>query len=264
MTIKWPLAKKLLHLLFWVIITTVFLFDRRYLIQKVGLGHFTECTLVRLALIISLSYLHIFYLIPRYFSTKRYLTYFILLVLTLCVYVTLQNLYDIYLYGFVIGALYYRNFWYSFPFNFITTAWYLAITIAFQLSLDWYRQRRQIKTLQDELEREASIIVTNHTDSDYVFLKSGTKKLKTSLNSIYYIQGLKDYSIIYTAEGKIIVKGSLKIVEELFPAKHFLRVHKSYMVATNKIRHTQSNKLVLTNDETIPIGRSYKDLVGLS
>ena len=65
-------------------------------------------------------------------------------------------------------------------------------------------------------------------------------------------------------EGKIIVKGSLKIVEELFPAKHFLRVHKSYMVAGNKIKHTQSNKLVLINDETIPIGRSYKHLVGLS
>ena len=264
MTVRWPLAKKLLHLLFWIIITMVYLFDRRYLIQKAGLGHFAECTIVRLALIISLSYLHIFYLIPRYFSTKRYFTYFLLLTLALCVYVTLQNLYDIYLYGFVIGAPSHRNFWYSMPYNLVNAAWYLAVTVAFKLSLDWYRQRTEIKNLQDELKREASIIVTNHTDSDYVFLKSGTKKLKTSLNSIYYIQGLKDYSIIYTTEGKIIVKGSLKIVEELFPAKHFLRVHKSYMVASNKIKHTQSNKLVLINDETIPIGRSYKYLVGLS
>jgi DNA-binding LytR/AlgR family response regulator len=47
----------------------------------------------------------------------------------------------------------------------------------------------------------------------------------------------------------------------LFPAKNFLRVHKSYMVAGNKIKHTQSNKLVLLNDETIPIGRSYKHLL---
>jgi hypothetical protein len=261
MTIKWPLAKKLLHLFFWIVITLVFLFDRRYLIQKAGLGHFAECVVVRLSLIISLSYMHLFWLIPRYFSAKKYISYFALLLLSLGVYVTLQNLYDIYLYGFVIGALSYRSFWYSFPFNFVTTTWYLAITLAFQLSLDWYRQRRQIKILQDELEREASTIVTNHADSDYVFLKSGTKKLRTPLNSIYYIQGLKDYSIIYTAEGKIIVKGSLKIVEELFPARHFLRVHKSYMVATDKIRHTQRNKLVLTNDESIPIGRSYKHLL---
>jgi hypothetical protein len=261
MNAQWPATKKLLHLLFWVVITMVFLFDRRYLIQKAGLGHFAECTIVRLTLIISLSYLHIFYLIPRYFSSKRFPAYFALLALSLCVYVTLQNLYDIYLYGFVIGAISYRSFWHSFPYNFITAGWYLAITTAFNLSIDWYRQRVELKNLQDELKREASIMITSHDDSDYIFLKSGTKKFKTSLNSIYYIQGLKDYSIIYTGEGKIIVKGSLKIVEELFPAKHFLRVHKSYMVANNKIKHTQSNKLVLINDETIPIGRSYKHLL---
>ena len=264
MNAQWPATKKLLHLLFWVVITMVFLFDRRYLIQKAGLGHFAECTVVRLTLIISLSYFHIFYLIPRYFSTKRYPIYFALLILSLCVYVTLQNLYDIYLYGFVIGAISYRSFWYSFPYNFITAGWYLAITTAFNLSLDWYRQRVELKNLQEELKREASIMITSHNDSDYVFLKSGTKKFKTSLSSIYYIQGLKDYSIIYTDDGKIIVKGSLKIVEELFPAKHFVRVHKSYMVANNKIKHTQSNKLVLINDETIPIGRSYRHLLEAS
>lgn len=261
MNVQWPATKKTLHLLFWVIITMVFLFDRRYLIQKAGLGHFAECTIVRLTLIISLSYLNIFYLIPRYFSTRRYLTYSMLLILSLLAYVALQNLYDIYLYGFVIGAISYRSFWYSFPYNFITASWYLAITVAFKLSLDWYRQHIELKNLQEELKREASIMITSHNDSDYVFLKSGTKKMKTSLNSIYYIQGLKDYSIIYTDEGKIIVKGSLKIVEELFPAKHFLRIHKSYMVANNKIKHTQSNKLVLLNDETIPIGRSYRHLL---
>jgi LytTr DNA-binding domain len=261
MNAQWPATKKLLHLLFWVVITMVFLFDRRYLIQKAGLGHFAECTVVRLTLIISLSYFHIFYLVPRYFSTKRYPAYFALLILSLAIYVTLQNLYDIYLYGFVIGAIYYRSFWYSFPYNFITAGWYLAITTAFNVSLDWYRQRMELRNLQEELKREASIMITSHNDSDYVFLKSGTKKFKTSLNSIYYIQGLKGYSIIYTDDGKIIVKGSLKIVEELFPAKHFVRVHKSYMVANNKIKHTQSNKLVLINDETIPIGRSYRHLL---
>ena len=253
-----------MNLGFWVVITLIFLFDRRYLIQKAGLGHFAECTIIRLALIISLCYFNLFYLIPRYFFAKRYISYFTLLILSLCVYITLQALYDVYLYGFVIGSILHRNSWHWFPYNFITTAWYLAITIAFQLSLDWYRQRAELKTLQEELKRDASIMITNHTDSDHIFLKSGTKKLKTSLNSIYYIQGLKDYSIIYTDEGKIIVKGSLKIVEELFPAKHFVRIHKSYMVASNKIKHTQSNKLVLINNETIPIGKSYKHLLEAS
>jgi DNA-binding LytR/AlgR family response regulator len=82
--------------------------------------------------------------------------------------------------------------------------------------------------------------------------------MKTPLDSIFYIQGLKDYSIIFTKDGKIIVKGSLKAVEDLFPAQYFMRIHKSYMVAESKIKHVQSNKLVLLNDVDIPIGRSYK------
>lgn len=261
MNLKLPTTKKLLHLAFWIVITTIFLYDRRYLILKAGLGHFAECTIVRLALIISLSYFHIFYLIPKYFSARRYPAYFGLLLLSLCAYVGLQSLYDFYLYGMVLSWRVYKNFWASVPFNLLTTAWYLAVTVAFKLSLDWYQQRQELKQLQEELKRDASIMVTSHTETDYIFLKSGTKKIKTPLDSIYYIQGLKDYSIIYTTEGKIIVKGSLKIVEDIFPPKHFVRAHKSYMVANRKIKHLQGNKLVLTNNETIPIGRSYRHLL---
>ena len=255
---KWSLERKSLHLLFWVILTIVFLVERRYLIQKAGLGHFAECAIVRLTLIIALSYFNLFWLIPRYFSTKKYFTYSLLVILSLCTYVGLQGLYDIYLYGFVIGMTSSRSFWYLFPYNFLTSAWYLVITVAFELSLDWHRQRIKIKSLQEELERDAAVLQTGYSNNEYVFLKSGTRKLKTSLSSINYIQGLKDYSIIYTDEGKIIVKGSLKMAEELFPTKAFLRVHKSYLVAESKIKHWQGNKLVLINNEIIPIGRSYK------
>jgi len=264
MNSRWTLTKKLLHLLLWVIITTIFLYDRRYLILKAGMGHFAECTVVRLALIISLCYFHIFYLIPKYFTERKFAVYFTLLLLSICAYVGLQSLYDYYLYGVILSWRTYHNFWKSVPFNLVTTAWYLAVTVAFKLSLDWYQQRIELRELQDELRRNAAIVITDHSESDHIFLKSGTKKIKTSLASIYYIQGLKDYSIIYTNEGKIIVKGSLKIVEELFPPKHFVRAHKSYMVASNKIKLLQGNKLVLTNNESIPIGRSYKHLLAAS
>ncbi len=264
MSIQRPTAKKLLHLVLWVVITLIFLFDRRFLIQKTGLGHFAECTIVRLTLIISLSYFNIFYLIPKYIPTGKYLVYSALLLLSVAIYVALQSLYDVYLYGFVIGFAGYKSFWRAAPLNLLTTLWYLVITVAFKLSIDWYQQRVELKKLQEELKREASIVITSHTDTNHIFLKSGTKKIKTDLNSIYYIQGLKDYSIIYTHEGKIIVKGSLKIVEELFPPKHFVRTHKSYMVANNKIKHLQGNKLVLINDKVIPIGRSYRHLLEAS
>jgi hypothetical protein len=257
---KWPAAKRLLNLGYWIVITLIFLYDRSYLIQKVGLGHFAACTAVRLFLIISLAYLHLYYLIPRFFLAKKYVTYFSLLVLSLSVYVSLQSAYDIYLYGFVIGALYYRDFWYNVPFNFITTAWYLLLTVAFKLSLDWYEQRKELIKLQEEISRLPAYVNTRKND-EFLFLKSGTKKMKTPIATVSYIQGLKDYSIIYTEDGKIIVKGSLKTVEELFPEKHFLRIHKSYLVTNSKIKQVESNKVVLINGEIIPVGRSYKHLL---
>jgi hypothetical protein len=262
MQLKWPVAKRLLDLGFWLVVTLIFLYDRRYLIQKIGLGHFAECIAIRLFLIISLAYLNLYYLIPRYFLAKRYFLYFTLLFLSLGVYVSLQSLYDIYLYGFVIGAFYYRDFWYSFPFNFATTAWYLVLTVAFKLSIDWYQQRKEMIKLQEELSRVPAFVNTQK-DGEYLFLKSGTKKMKTPIAAVLYIQGLKDYSVIYTDEGKIIVKGSLKTVEELFPEKHFLRIHKSYLVTNSRIKQVESNKVVLNNGTIIPVGRSYKHLLNL-
>jgi len=260
MHIEWKAKKRLLTLGFWIVVTVIFLFERRYLIQKIGLGHFAECMTIRLFLIISLAYLHLYYLIPRYFSNKKYFFYSCLLVLSLGVYVSIQSLYDIYLYGFVIGSISHRNFWYSFPYNFLTTAWYLALTVAFKLSLDWYEQRKEVIKLQEELSRVPAFVnIQKH--NEYLFLKSGTKKLKTPIATVSYIQGLKDYSVIYTDEGKIIVKGSLKTVEELFPENHFLRIHKSYLVTNNKIKQVESNKVVLNNGAVIPVGRSYKHLL---
>jgi hypothetical protein len=248
--------RSIFHLIFWVIITVIFLFDRRFIIQKAGLGHFFECIIVRLSLIMSLAYINLYVLIPRFFSNKKYALYFGVLLLTLGTYVTLQNLYDIHLYGFVIGYHHYNEFWYGFPFNLLTTAWYLLLTTAFKLSLDWYEQRKELMRLQagnnlyilDDLKR----------DDDYIFLKSGTSKLKTCLSSITHIQGLKDYSVVYTEETKIIIKGSLKITESLFPARAFIRIHKSYLIAPGKIARFGKQVVVLKNNITIPIGRSYK------
>jgi len=259
---KHSLAKKLMELGFWIVVTLIFLYDRTYLIQKVGLGHFAECIFIRLSLIISLAYLNNHYLIPEYFVNNRYFLYFSSLMLILATYISLQSLYDIYLYGFVIGALNHRNFWYSVPYNFLTTTWYLLLALAFKLSIDWYKQRKDLLKLQGEISRTPAF-VNMQKDEEYLFLKSGTKKLKTPVAAVAYIQGLKDYSIIYTDDGKIIVKGSLKTVEELFPERHFLRVHKSYLVTNSKIKQVENNKVTLTSGKTIPIGRSYKRMLNL-
>lgn len=248
--------KKILHLLFWLVVTLVFLYDRRYLIQKAGLDHFAACVLVRLLLIISLAYLNLYYLIPKFFSPGKYFTYFLMLLTALLTYVTLQNLYDIYLYGYVIGDIESRSFFHAFPYNFITTCWYLLLTVALKLSIERYEQKRISKNAYHATAHPEN--GQENFSGKYIFLKSGIKQVKTDLSTILYIQGLKDYSVVVTDKDKIIVKGSLKAVEQqLSGMKKFIRVHKSYLVAEEKIDVVKGGRIIF-GDRSIPVGRMYK------
>ena len=93
-----------------------------------------------------------------------------------------------------------------------------------------------------------------------VFVKSGVQRIKLNFDEVTHIQGLKDYAIIYTNTGKIVLKGSIKFMHDIFPKNRFLRVHKSFIVAVSRITRIERNRLVV-NGNQIPIGRNYKEEV---
>jgi len=99
---------------------------------------------------------------------------------------------------------------------------------------------------------------------EYVFVKSGVERIKLFFADVTHIQGLKDYAIIHTATrgraGKVVIKGSVKHMLELFREGAFIRVHKSFIVAKDKIRRLERNR-ILIGDHQIPIGRNYKEEV---
>ena len=92
----------------------------------------------------------------------------------------------------------------------------------------------------------------------FIFVKSGVQRIKLCFNEVTHIQGLKDYAIIYTNKEKILLKGSIKAMQDIFPPKRFVRVHKSFIVSVNKITRLESNRIILNGHE-IPIGRSFKE-----
>jgi DNA-binding LytR/AlgR family response regulator len=95
-------------------------------------------------------------------------------------------------------------------------------------------------------------------NTDFIFVKSGVQRIKLAFNEVTHIQGLKDYAIIYTGTGKILLKGSIKAMLNIFPATRFIRVHKSFIVSIQKITRLERNHIVL-NGHQIPIGRNFKD-----
>lgn len=243
----------LLHFLFWLVITLIFIYDRRYLIMKFRLPeHFIACVVIRMGLLISLVYFHLNLLIPKFFNTRQFFKFSLLLLISLVIYVSLQNAYDIYLYGFVIGDVQSRDFWSAFPYNFFTTSWYLALTAGLKFALDRFEEKRGVPQNIEE-----KIAPSSESADRQLMLKSGTKQVMIDLDAVTHVKGLKDYSIVFTEEEQVIVKGSLKSAEHLLGDKKLVRVHKSYLVALDRIKTIEGNRIIL-DQHSIPIGRSYK------
>ena len=108
------------------------------------------------------------------------------------------------------------------------------------------------------LKTEDARIEVSKEAPEFIFVKSGVQKIKLFFSDVTYIQGLKDYAIIHAATGKIVIKGSVKSMQQLFPDTQFIRVHKSFIVAKDKIRRIEKNRVII-GDHQIPIGRNYKE-----
>ena len=93
---------------------------------------------------------------------------------------------------------------------------------------------------------------------NYIFVKSGYDIIKVNISDIQFIEGLKDYVKIYLPSQPLLTLLNLKTIVEKLPPREFVRVHRSYIVALDKISAIRKNKIIIGNKE-IPIGEHYKD-----
>ncbi|GAC1305577.1 MAG: LytTR family DNA-binding domain-containing protein [Mucilaginibacter sp.] len=94
--------------------------------------------------------------------------------------------------------------------------------------------------------------------SDFIFVKTEHKIQKVYLNDILFIEGLKDYISIFTPAERIITLQNMKKMEDALPEKHFIRVHKSYIVSINKIDSIERSRICI-GDKIIPVGDTYRE-----
>jgi two-component system LytT family response regulator len=94
--------------------------------------------------------------------------------------------------------------------------------------------------------------------SDFIFVKSEHKIQKVYLRDIMFIEGLKDYISIFTPGERIITLQNMKKMEDALPERHFVRVHKSYIVSLNKIDSIERSRIWI-GDKIIPVGDTYRE-----
>lgn len=95
-------------------------------------------------------------------------------------------------------------------------------------------------------------------DPAFIFVKTEYRTERIDLHNIQYIMGMKDYLSIVLADKAIMTLMSFPAILALLPAAKFARVHKSYIVALDKIKHIERNRIRI-GEELIPISESYKE-----
>lgn len=133
---------------------------------------------------------------------------------------------------------------------------YLLKPIAFD------RFYRSVHKVLNNRSKQAmpSVSVSPVTDAvGFIFVKTEHKIQRVDLDDVLYIEGLKDYISIYTVDERIVTLQNMKKMEDILPSNRFLRVHRSYIVALDKIVSIERGRIFI-GDKVIPVGDTYRDV----
>ncbi len=124
---------------------------------------------------------------------------------------------------------------------------------------------RFIRAVNKYLERTGAekvlpVIPVNQLERRSFFIKKGQEMIRIYIDEILYFESLKDYLQIILTDQKFIYKAKISDMEEELLDDQFLRIHKSYLVNTSKIRSFSPTEITIEGFR-LPIGRSYKNLV---
>jgi DNA-binding LytR/AlgR family response regulator len=115
-------------------------------------------------------------------------------------------------------------------------------------------QNQKNKEESEEKEKRPTL----PSEKDSIFIQSGTRIQKINIKDILLIEGMKDYLRIHTVKDKIMTLLTFAKLEELLPPGKFCRVHKSFMVAIDKIDHVEKNRIKI-GDQIIPVSDTYAE-----
>lgn len=120
---------------------------------------------------------------------------------------------------------------------------------------EWFSLVRNTSTETDKL------VSGNSPEKKFIFVKSEYKQIKIDLDQIDLIEGLKDYVKIWLKDNPkaVLTLMSLKKLEEELPKSKFMRIHRSYIIALERIESVERNQVVI-RDKRITVTDQYKDL----
>lgn len=127
--------------------------------------------------------------------------------------------------------------------------------------------QRAIELTVDRLQQEKIETVEDHSSksetspfmlSDCIFVRHNEKMVKVDIQNILYIEAERNYCRIYSKGKEYLLVMTLKDMDEKLPNKHFLRVHRSFIVNLSQIDEIATSHIVIAK-KAIPVSKSLKE-----
>lgn len=174
---NWFWKYKFDHVIFWTATVAFHMFTRIDMVKEAGFDQFALEIIIRNGLLALLIYFNLLVLIPTYAKKKKVVPYAFLVFVYLGLYVLSKNAHDVYLNGYVLGHESSKSLFYNTYYNFSIGIFYLAFSVALNLSKEWHDQRELIRKLElDKLTSELEYLKAQ-INPHFVF---------NSINTIYF------------------------------------------------------------------------------
>ena len=134
---------------------------------------------------------------------------------------------------------------------------YMLKPVSFDRFLRAIAKVKQLKQPLDLSFEETDSIQS--FDDAYIYLRENREMVKVFLKDIIYIESLRDYVRVKTTKQEVITYQKISYLEQKLPQSKFIRVHRSFMVAIDKVISYTPMSIKVSTIE-IPVGRNYKNL----
>ena len=154
------------------------------------------------------------------------------------------------------------------PFIILTTAYPQYALEAFELQVSDYlvkpiKSERFLKAVYKVKEifdlKSNEMYQVADLEDEHIFIRHERKFVKLFYKDILYINGLKDYVMIHTDDGKFITAMNLKTILSKLPESIFIRTSKSYAINMSRVQSVDIDFVYLGDKVEIPLGNSYKE-----
>lgn len=105
-----------------------------------------------------------------------------------------------------------------------------------------------------------SPVISTPEKSNRFFIKGDKQQYQINTADILYIEAYGNYIKLFLKEEMLVCHEKISTLENRLPANNFLRIHKSFIIALDKIKAIEGNRIIIT-DNKIPIGQTYRKQV---